>query len=60
MPQISQENTCDGVSFNKIVSLQDWNFIKKRLQHRCFSVLKTPILKNICEQLHLENLTDKF
>ena len=34
------------------------NFIKKRLQHRCFRVkfakfLKTPILKNICERLLL-------
>ena len=34
------------------------NFIKKRLQHRCFSVnfakfLRTPILKNIWEQLLL-------
>ena len=33
-----------------------WNFIKKRLQHRCFPVnigkfLRTPILENICEQL---------
>ena len=34
------------------------NFIKKRLQHRCFLVnigkfLRTPILKNICERLLL-------
>ena len=34
------------------------NFIKKRLQHRCFPVdiakyLTTPILKNICEHLTL-------
>ena len=33
---------------------QTWNFIKKRLQHRCFSVntakfLGTPILRNIYE-----------
>ena len=32
------------------------NFIKKRLQHKCFPVhiekfLRTPILKNICQQL---------
>ena len=32
------------------------NFVKKRLQHRCFPVkfaklLRTPILKNICERL---------
>ena len=43
---ISQENTCAGVG----------NFIKKRLQHRCFPVkfakfLKTPLLKNICQRL---------
>ena len=35
------------------------NFIKKRLQHRCFPVniakfLRTPILKNICEQVFLK------
>ena len=35
-----------------------WNFIKNRLQHRCFPVkfakfLRTPILKNICERLLL-------
>ena len=34
------------------------NFIKKRLQHRCFAVkiaifLRTPFLKNICERLLL-------
>ena len=32
------------------------NFIKKRLQHRCFPVniaklFRTPILKNLCERL---------
>ena len=37
------------------------NVFKKRLQHRCFAVkiakfLRTPILKNICEQLLLENV----
>ena len=37
---------------------QACNFIKKRLQHRCFSVniekvLRTPISKNICERLLL-------
>ena len=42
--QFSQEITWVGVSF-----------IKKRLQHRCFSVkfkkfLRIPILKNICER----------
>ena len=37
---------------------KNFNIIKKRLQHRCFPVniakfLRTPILKNICKQLHL-------
>ena len=44
--------------------LQISNFIKKRLQHRCFPVrfahfLRTPILKNICEWLLL-NIVKKF
>ena len=35
--------------------------VKKRIQHRCFPVniakfLKTPIMKNICEQLLPEKL----
>ena len=38
------------------------NFIKKRLRRRCFPVnianfLRTPILKNICERLHPNSLT---
>ena len=46
--QYSQENSCVRVC----------NFIKKRLQHRCFSaniaeIFRTPILKNICERLLL-------
>ena len=52
--QISQEDTCVGVSLIKIVK----NFIKKRLQHWCFPVkfkkcLRTPILQNIYERLLL-------
>ena len=44
--------------FNKAAVLQTSNFIKKRLQHRCFSVniakyLRTPILKNFCKWLLL-------
>ena len=40
--------------FNKVLGLQTCNFIKKRLQHRCFPVnikkfLRTFILKNICK-----------
>ena len=45
--------------FNKVAGLQACNFIKKRLQHSCFpakfaNFLRTPILKNICEQLLLK------
>ena len=34
-----------------LIKLQAWNFVKKRLQHRCFpvkfaKVLRTPVLKN--------------
>ena len=42
--------------FNKVASLQACNFIKTRLQHRCFPVniaARTSILKNICERLLL-------
>ena len=44
--------------FNKIAGLQDFNFTKIRLQHKCFPVkfatyLRTPILKNICQRLLL-------
>ena len=58
--QISSENTCVGVSFNKVAGLQA-NFIKKRLQHRCFLVkftkfLRTSFLKNICKRRPLNNL----
>ena len=40
--------------FNKVTVLRACDFIKKRLQHRCFPViiakfLRTPIPKNICE-----------
>ena len=48
--------------FNKVAGLQCCNFIKKRLQHRCFPVniakfLRTAILNNICER-QLLYLTD--
>ena len=36
--QISRESNCVGVSFNKVAELRVCNFIKKRLQHRCFPV----------------------
>ena len=40
-----------------IATLKACNFIKKRLQHKCFLVnmakfLWNPVLKNICERLH--------
>ena len=44
--------------FNKVLVLHACNFLKKRLQHRCFLMsitkcLRTLISKNICEQLLL-------
>ena len=44
--------------FNKIAGLQACNFIKKRLQYKCFCMniakfLRRPILKSICERLFL-------
>ena len=47
-----------GSLFNKAAALQACNFIKKKLQHRCFPViiakfLRIPILRNICERLLL-------
>ena len=38
LPQYSQENTCVGVSFNKVAALKASRFIKKKLQHWCFPV----------------------
>ena len=45
--------------FNKVSCLKACNFIKKRLQHRCFSLniaksLRTPFLKNIRKRLLLD------
>ena len=37
--QYSQEKTYVRVFFNKVTGLQACNFIKKRLQHRCFPVI---------------------
>ena len=50
--QYSQENTLSKSLLNKVVDRKACNFIKKRLQHRCFPVnigkfFKKPILKNI-------------
>ena len=45
--QISQESTCVGVFFNKVVGPRNCSFIKKRLQHRVF----------FCESFQLSNNT---
>ena len=47
--------------FNKAAGREAFNFIKKRLQLRCFPLniakfLRTPFLKNICERLLLRVL----
>ena len=47
--------------FNKLAGFKTCNFLKKRLQHRCFPVniakfLRTLILMKICEQLLLQFL----
>ena len=36
--QYSQESTCIGVSFYKVAGLKTCTFIKKRHQHKCFTV----------------------
>ena len=56
--KISQRTPVLESLFNKVADLRACNCIKKRLQHRCFNVkctkfLKTPILKNMCEQLSI-------
>ena len=67
---ISQENTCVGAwnykesLFNKVAANQACNFTKIRLQHRCFPVkfmkfLRTPTLKNICQQMLLQTKGSK-
>ena len=48
--------------FNNIAGLKACRFIKKRLQHICLPIkyvklLRTPILKNICDRLLLKELT---
>ena len=50
-------------SFNKVADLNACNFIKKRLQHRCFlvniaKVLRIHISKNICERLLPQSLAE--
>ena len=59
----TEKRLCWSHFFNKVPEscLQHSRFIKKRLQHRCFSmnivnILRTRTMKNICEELFLEKL----
>ena len=45
----SQENNYVGAFFNKVACLQANNFIKKRLQHRCFPVYINMEYCGICK-----------
>ena len=54
MSQISQENTCDGVFFNKVLSLQAWNFIKKDSNTEVLSCEIWEIIKNTHFEEHLQ------
>ena len=56
--QNSQENTCVGVSFDKVADLRPATLLKKKLQHSCFPVnfvkfLGKPLLQNASGQLLL-------
>ena len=56
LAMITGKHLCWCVLFNENASLEPCNFLKKRFQHRCSSViiaknLRTPVLKNICERL---------
>ena len=48
LAQYSQENTYVGVFFNKAAGLRDCNYIKKRLQNRCFPVKIAKFLRRAC------------
>ena len=41
-----KKSICVRVFFNKITGLQAYNFIKKRIQHRCFPVNVAKSLEN--------------
>ena len=67
----TEENLCWSHFLNKNTGVKSWNFIKKRLHHRCFLVniatfLRRLTLKNICERLFehfptwANNLTSKI
>ena len=52
------KHLCRGLFFNKIAGHQVCNFIKKRLQHRCFlanitKFIRRPVLKNIWKRAAL-------
>ena len=54
--EFTGNHLCQGLFFNKIAGLTPATLPKKRLWHRCCpvnfaKVLRTPILKNICERL---------
>ena len=51
--EYSEENTCVGVSFNKIPGFQAYNFIKKRLQQKCFLLNIAKFLKTVFLIEHL-------
>ena len=56
LEKFTKKNLSRSHFFNKVADLKPVTVLKKRLQHMCFSVnnwkiLKTPILKNICELL---------
>ena len=58
LSNIYRKTSVLGSLFNKFVGLQVFHYIKQRFQHRYFlpnlqKILKTPILKNICERLLL-------
>ena len=59
------KHLCWNLFFNKNASLQACNFIKWRLQQRCFlanieKCFGTPILKNTCERLLLRVFLERF
>ena len=54
------KHLCGSLFLINLQAFSPASLLKKRLQHRCFPVkfvklLRTPISKNICEQLLLDN-----
>ena len=45
--QYSQESTCVGSLYNKVAGVKACNFIKKKLQHRCFPVSIAKFLRTV-------------